>query len=96
MCLWRPFRKRRSQRHNRNSNAAVYQISRAWEIHPRPGLFFARLTVAPESTHDPIVYPIAAVRGSHNEGAARGFIDYLASPAAQAIFKKHGFTIATP
>jgi molybdate transport system substrate-binding protein len=51
---------------------------------------------APESTHDPIVYPVAAVRGSSNEEAARGFIDYLASPAAQAIFKSHGFTIATP
>jgi molybdate transport system substrate-binding protein len=54
------------------------------------------VAVAPESTHDPIVYPVAAVRGSRNEEAARGFIDYLASPAAQAIFRKHGFTIATP
>jgi molybdate transport system substrate-binding protein len=51
---------------------------------------------APESTHDPIVYPVAAVKGSHNEEAARNFIDYLASPAAQALFIKHGFTIATP
>ena len=54
------------------------------------------VAVAPESTHDAIVYPIAAVRGSHNEGAARNFIDYLASPAARALFIKHGFTIATP
>jgi molybdate transport system substrate-binding protein len=54
------------------------------------------VAVAPESTHDPIVYPVAEVKGSRNEEAARGFIDYLASPAAQTIFKKHGFTIATP
>ena len=54
------------------------------------------VAVAPESTYDPIVYPVAAVKGSHNEEAARGFINYLASPAAQAIFIKHGFTIATP
>ena len=54
------------------------------------------VAVAPESTHDAIVYPIAAVRGSQNQEAARSFIDYLASPAAQAIFRKHGFTIATP
>ena len=51
---------------------------------------------APESTHDPIVYPAAVVKGSRNEEAARSFIDYLASPTAQAIFIKHGFTIATP
>jgi len=51
---------------------------------------------APESTHDPIVYPVAAVKGSHNEEATRRFVDYLASPAAQALFIKHGFTIATP
>jgi molybdate transport system substrate-binding protein len=54
------------------------------------------VAVAPESTHAPIVYPVAAVRGNHSEEAARSFIDYLASPAAQAIFKKHGFTIAIP
>jgi len=54
------------------------------------------VAVAPESTHDAIVYPIAAVRGSHNQEAAHSFIDYLAGPVAQAIFKKHGFTIATP
>jgi molybdate transport system substrate-binding protein len=51
---------------------------------------------APESAHDPIVYPAAVVKGSRSEEAARRFIDYLASPAAQAIFQKHGFTMATP
>lgn len=50
----------------------------------------------PESTHEPIVYPAAAVKGSHNDAAARMFIHYLASPAVRAIFQKHGFTMATP
>lgn len=54
------------------------------------------VSIAPESTHDPIVYPAAVVKGSRNEPAARTFIEYLASPAARAIFRKHGFTIATP
>jgi molybdate transport system substrate-binding protein len=54
------------------------------------------IATAPESAHDPIVYPVAVVKGSRNEPAARAFIDYLAGPAAQAIFQKHGFTIATP
>ncbi|MGA2352652.1 MAG: molybdate ABC transporter substrate-binding protein [Terracidiphilus sp.] len=49
---------------------------------------------APESAHDPIIYPVAVVKGSRSESAARGFIDYLASPAAQAIFRNYGFTIA--
>jgi molybdate transport system substrate-binding protein len=51
---------------------------------------------APESTHEPIVYPAAVVKGSRNEAAARAFIEYLAGPAARAIFQKHGFTMATP
>jgi molybdate transport system substrate-binding protein len=54
------------------------------------------VTVAPESTHDPIVYPVAAIASSKAVEAARGFIQYLGSPAAQAIFVKHGFTIASP
>jgi len=51
---------------------------------------------APESTHMPIVYPAAIVKGSRNQAAARVFLDYLASPPARAIFLKHGFTMATP
>lgn len=49
---------------------------------------------APDSSHDPIVYPVAVLRGSGSEQAARQFVDYLATPPAQAIFEKHGFTIA--
>ena len=51
---------------------------------------------AAESAHEPIAYPAAVVKRSRNEAAARAFIDYLASPIAQAIFQKHGFTIAAP
>lgn len=52
------------------------------------------IAVAPESSHDPIVYPLAVVSGSRNQQAARDFIAYLRSPAARAIFLKHGFTMA--
>ncbi len=51
---------------------------------------------APDSTHEVIVYPAAVVKGSHGEADARKFIDYLASPTAQAIFQKHGFTRSAP
>ena len=53
------------------------------------------VAVAPESSHDPIVYPAAVVKTSRNDASARKFIEYLASPAAEAIFVKHGFTIAS-
>jgi molybdate transport system substrate-binding protein len=52
------------------------------------------VAVAPESSHHPIVYPVAVVAGSRNQQAARDFIAYLGSPAARAIFAKHGFTMA--
>ena len=54
------------------------------------------VATAPDSTHDPIVYPVAVVKGSRNPQAARAFVDYLATPAAIAVFAKRGFTIAAP
>ena len=52
------------------------------------------VAVAPESSHDPIVYPLAVVAGSRNQAEARAFIAWLGSPAAKAVFIKHGFTMA--
>jgi molybdate transport system substrate-binding protein len=52
------------------------------------------VAVAPEWTHDAIVYPAAVVQGGHNEGAARKFVEFLSSQAAQTVFVKRGFTIA--
>lgn len=40
----------------------------------------------------PIRYPVAAVSTSAHAGEARRFIAYLASPAAQAVLLRHGFT----
>lgn len=54
------------------------------------------VAAAPEAAHDPIVYPVAVVKGRPQEQAARAFVDFLASPPAQDIFQKHGFAIATP
>ena len=54
------------------------------------------VAVAPDWSHDAIVYPAAVVRASQKEDAARNFIDYLSKPEAQGIFAKHGFTIASP
>lgn len=54
------------------------------------------VATAPESAHDPIVYPVAVVKGSRNEEASHSFVEFLSTPMAQAIFVKHGFTIAGP
>jgi molybdate transport system substrate-binding protein len=44
----------------------------------------------PAASHPPIEYPAAALRDGHAEGAR--FVEYLQSPAAAAIFARHGFT----
>ncbi|MGH8798873.1 MAG: molybdate ABC transporter substrate-binding protein [Casimicrobiaceae bacterium] len=47
----------------------------------------------PESTHPPVVYPVAIVASSRSPYAPR-FVESLASPAARAIWARHGFTMA--
>ena len=48
------------------------------------------VAVFPPDTHPPIVYP-AALLVSGSSGHAAKFYDYLRSPAASDIFRKHGF-----
>jgi len=52
------------------------------------------VAVAPENSHEPIVYPIGAIKGAQNQSAAREFLAFLYSPAARAIFERHGFKMA--
>jgi len=47
----------------------------------------------PADSHDPIVYPAAAVAGSAHAAAARDFLAFLHSPAAAAVFTRHGFEV---
>ncbi len=47
--------------------------------------------VAVVPTVSPIRYPVAAVAGGSNAEGARQFIDYLLSPAGQAVLARHGF-----
>jgi molybdate transport system substrate-binding protein len=42
-------------------------------------------------TGTPIRYPVALIAGSPNPAAARAFVDYLLSPAGQAVLARHGF-----
>lgn len=50
------------------------------------------IAVFPEESHPPIVYTAAAVAGG-NTAEAKGFLDYLRSPAAREIFLRHGFGV---
>ncbi len=53
-----------------------------------------QVATAPRNLHSPIVYPIAVVRSSRNQQAARAYAQFLSGGQAQAIFKKYGFGIA--
>lgn len=56
------------------------------------------VAIAPESLHDPIVYPMAEVKQPSNQAgnksAVRSFLEFLRSPAARTIFERHGFRMA--
>lgn len=49
--------------------------------------------VAPENTHAPVVYPVAVMKESRDPAAARAVVESLSSPAARAVFERHGFTV---
>jgi molybdate transport system substrate-binding protein len=48
---------------------------------------------APEQSHRPVVYPIAAVKGSKKEVLAREFIAIVTSKEGEKILEKYGFRV---
>ena len=50
------------------------------------------LATFPEDAHPPIIYGAVRVKGSTGPEGAK-FLDYLAGPQAQEIFRRHGFTM---
>ncbi len=50
---------------------------------------------APESAHQPIVYPAVIVKAG-NHALAEEFLDYLSTDQARRVFLDHGFTVPTP
>ncbi|MGD1910207.1 MAG: molybdate ABC transporter substrate-binding protein [Rivularia sp. (in: cyanobacteria)] len=50
---------------------------------------------APENTHKPIVYPVAAIQRTQNPETAKEFIQFLDSDSAKDTFTKYGFQIAS-
>ena len=47
--------------------------------------------VATIPTETAITYPVAAVNASPNPAAARKWLDFLVTPAAQAMLARYGF-----
>ncbi len=46
---------------------------------------------APESSHKPVVYPVAVVKGASDKSAAMAFIALLQSAQGKKILQKYGF-----
>ena len=49
------------------------------------------VATAPPATHSPVVYPVAVIKDSNHPEAARQMLEFLFTPEAQEIFKRHGF-----
>jgi molybdate transport system substrate-binding protein len=52
------------------------------------------VAIAPADSHDPIVYPAAVLRNSHNADAAQDFLEFLEQSDARDVFQKYGFASA--
>jgi molybdate transport system substrate-binding protein len=49
------------------------------------------IAAAPETSHKPVVYPIAVVKGTKSEADAKAFITLVVSPEGKKILQKYGF-----
>jgi len=49
------------------------------------------VAVAPQSSHEAIIYPAAVLKGAKQSKAAAGFLAYLAGADGKILFKKYGF-----
>lgn len=52
------------------------------------------VAVAPEDSHEPVVYSVAVLKETQNAAAARTFVAFLLSTQGQSTFEKFGFTPA--
>lgn len=51
----------------------------------------AMVATAPEDSHSPVMYPVAVLKGSKNEAAAKALEEFLLGAKARAVFQKYGF-----
>lgn len=48
-------------------------------------------SIAPETSHSPVIYPVAVIKDSDNPKAATELVEFLTKPKAQAVFEEYGF-----
>ncbi len=70
-----------------NSDAGIVYVTDA-RISDR----VKQVAIAPANLHTPIFYPIAVIRTSRKQRAARAYGEFLHSRLAQSIFRNHGFS----
>lgn len=71
---------------------AAYGVTYETDARADPGVSLAGLF--PAESHDPITYPMAALKGQ--EALAAPFLDHLRGPEAARIFAEHGFAVPAP
>ena len=52
------------------------------------------VATAPETSHSPVIYPVAVIQNSDNPETAIELIEFLTTPEAQAVFEEYGFVIS--
>ncbi len=55
------------------------------------GKHIKEVATAPEASHQPILYPMAIIKDSQNQTAARAFASFLDGKEAGQVFTKYGF-----
>ncbi len=51
------------------------------------------VAIADDKLHDPIVYPMAVLKGSKNQDAAKTFLKFLTGNPAKTVLRKYGFIV---
>ena len=51
------------------------------------------IAIANESSHSPIVYPMAVLKSSKNTNTAKAFVKYLSGSEAKGVLRKYGFIV---
>lgn len=51
------------------------------------------VAIADETLHAPIVYPMAVLKSSKNQDAAKAFVKFLGSGQAKSVLRKYGFIV---
>ena len=49
------------------------------------------VATASETSHSPVIYPVAVIKDSNNLAAASELVDFFSTPKAQAVFEEYGF-----